>query len=380
MSLKLSNQSIFSKFDGVLFLGIVPILLASLATLWPILGSGQFFGKQLVYIIISIMLYFFFAGIDPRFFRKTKFIVILYSVGLLLLAALLVVAKATNGAKSWFDFGLFAFQPVDLIKIVLVIILAKYFSKRHIAIADSRHIVVSFLYTILPVGLVLLQPDFGSAMILLAIWFGLILISGLSRKQIIVLFGIGAIVFVSMYAFVFKDYQKKRIQNFVNPLSDIHGSGYNVLQSTIAVGSGQVVGKGFGFGTQSRLKFLPEHETDFIFAAFAEEWGFVGVLILVACYMIIILRIVYNARYMQSNFEILFCVGLAILFLSHIIINIGMNIGIMPVTGITLPFMSYGGSHMLASFVGLGIMQAMRNYSREYHRDDVRNEFLGLEK
>jgi rod shape determining protein RodA len=379
MSLKL-NKNIFSKFDEVLFLGIIPIILASFATLWPIANSGQFFGRQVLYVLIGIVAYFFFAHIDPRFFRKTKFIVILYAISLFLLTLLLFVAKATNGSKSWFDLGLFAFQPVDLIKIVLVIILAKYFSKRHVAIADSRHIVVSFLYTIIPFGLVLLQPDFGSAMILLSIWFGLVLISGLSRKQILVLVSIGAIILGLMYLFVFKDYQKKRIQNFINPLSDIHGSGYNVLQSTIAVGSGQLIGKGFGFGTQSRLKFLPEHETDFIFASFAEEWGFVGVLLLMVSYLIIILRILYNAKYMQSNFEILFCVGLAILFLSHIVINVGMNIGIMPVTGITLPFMSYGGSHILASFVGLGIMQAMKSYSREYHREDIRNEFLGLEK
>ena len=178
--------------------------------------------------------------------------------------------------------------------------------------------------------------------------------------------------------FVFQPYQKARVINFVQPLSNIHGSGYNVYQSTIAIGSGQIFGKGVGFGTQSRLKFLPEYETDFIFAAFSEEWGFVGVMILFILLGLIIWRILRMALLGTTNFEILFGLGLAIYFMSHFIVNVGMNLGIMPVTGITLPFMSYGGSHLLTEFMGLGILMGMSRYGRVAHRDDMHNEFLGI--
>jgi rod shape determining protein RodA len=204
------------------------------------------------------------------------------------------------------------------------------------------------------------------------------LISGISKKHLLVVFGIGILTFIFLWGFVFKPYQKDRIMTFVEPLSDVQGSGYSVYQSTIAVGSGQLFGKGVGFGTQSRLKFLPEYQTDFIFASFVEEWGFVGALTLFILFGLIIWRILHIALLGVTNFEILFGVGLAIYFMSHFIINIGMNIGVMPVTGITLPFMSYGGSHLLAEFTGLGILMGMNRYRRVAHRDDMRNEFLGI--
>ncbi len=379
MSNSLSLKSIFN-IDWVLFLAIVPILLAGLGALWPLSGEGVLFHKQVISIIISLVVFFIASNIDPRIFRKSSFVLSFYGICIFLLLLLFVLGAISHGAQSWFSFGLFAFQPVDLMKVILILILAKYFSRRHVEIAHIRHIIVSGLYMFIPFILVFLQPDFGSAIILLIIWFGMVLASGLSRKHLIILTILGIIVSVFLYAFVFEDYQKARVKTFFNPLSDVHGSGYNVLQSTIAVGSGQFFGKGLGFGTQSRLQFLPEYETDFIFAAFAEEWGFVGVVILLILYAIVITRILMSALYGASNFEMLFGIGLALMLLSHIIINIGMNMGIMPVTGITLPFMSYGGSHLLASFFGLGILQAMRKYGRSFHRDDMNKEFLGLER
>ena len=166
--------------------------------------------------------------------------------------------------------------------------------------------------------------------------------------------------------------------NFIHPLSDIRGTGYNAYQSMVAVGSGQVLGKGVGYGTQSRLKFLPEYQTDFIFAAFAEEWGFIGVTLLFILYGIIFWRMIKISFRGEGNFQVLFGLGLTILFLVHSVIHIGMNIGLLPVTGNTLPFMSYGGSHLLAEFMGLGILMGMRRYNRIAHRDDMRNEFLGI--
>lgn len=380
MSSSFSLKSFFSNIDWILVLALLPILAAGLGALWPLTGYNVFFHKQLISILVGFVVFFIASNIDPRFFRKSSVILSIYGITIFLLLLLFVFGHLTHGAQSWFKFGIFGFQPVDLMKVILVLILAKYFSRRHVEIAHIRHIIVSGLYMIIPFMLVFLQPDFGSAMILIFIWFGMVMASGLSRKHLLLLTSIGFILCIVLYSFVFAPYQKQRINNFFNPLSDIHGSGYNVLQSTIAVGSGQVIGKGLGFGTQSRLKFLPEYQTDFIFAAFAEEWGFVGVIILLILYATIISRILMTALYGSSNFEILFGIGLAIMFLSHILINVGMNMGIMPVTGITLPFMSYGGSHLLASFLGLGILQAMRKYGRKFHRDDIKNEFLGVEK
>jgi rod shape determining protein RodA len=246
-----------------------------------------------------------------------------------------------------------------------------------VEIKDIKHIFISGFYALVPFVLVLLQPDFGSAMIIFFIWFGMVLVSGISKKHLLLVFGAGVIIFGLMWMFVFADYQKARISNFLNPLADIHGSGYNVFQSTIAVGSGQITGKGLGFGTQSRLKFLPEPQSDFIFAAFAEEWGFVGAMLLLILYTLVIWRILSTAAVGASNFEILFGMGIAIYFMSHILVNVGMNLGVLPVTGIPLPFMSYGGSHLITEFAGLGILMSMRRYRRRAHRDDIKNEFLG---
>ena len=263
-------------------------------------------------------------------------------------------------------------------KIILILILAKYFSRRHVEIRDVKHIFISGLYALVPIILILLQPDFGSAMILFAIWFGMILVSGISKKHLFLVFVSGVVAFVLMWTMVFAPYQKNRIKTFLNPLADIHGSGYNAFQSTIAVGSGQVLGKGLGFGTQSRLKFLPEPQSDFIYAAFSEEWGFVGSITILFLYCLIIWRVLLTSSYGASIFEILFGMGIAIFFMSHILINVGMNLGIMPVTGIPLPFMSYGGSHLINEFAALGILMSMRRYGRSVHRDDTKHEFLGI--
>ena len=263
-------------------------------------------------------------------------------------------------------------------KLILVLVLAKYFSRRHVEIRDIKHIFISGFYALIPLMLVLLQPDFGSAMIILSIWLGMVLVSGISKLHLFLVFTSAVLIFISLLFFVFAPYQKARIYNFINPLADIHKTGYNVFQSTIAVGSGQIVGKGLGFGTQSRLKFLPVPQSDFIFAAYAEEWGFVGSFLVLVLYGLVIWRILYTASLGASNFEILFGMGIAIFFMSHIFINIGMNLGIMPVTGIPLPFMSYGGSHLVTEFMGLGILMSMRKYGRSAHRDDMNNEFLGI--
>ncbi|HOY11265.1 MAG TPA: rod shape-determining protein RodA [Candidatus Paceibacterota bacterium] len=366
-----------SRIDWVLFFSLLPLLIFGLVTMSSFTSESYFFYRQVTWILLSLAIFFGFSLVDWRFLRRSGILVggYLFLVGLLLL--LFVIGTVTKGAQSWLSLGGFSLQPADFMKLVLVLMLAKYFSKRHIEIANIRHIIVSGVYAFFPFVAIMLQPDFGSALIIFMIWLGMILVSGVSRKHLAWL-GLAAIIFsVGAWMFVLQDYQKARIMTFIHPLADVRGSGYNAFQSTIAVGSGQLTGKGVGYGTQSRLKFLPEYQTDFIFAAFAEEWGFFGVLIFFFLFGLIIWRILATAMKGATNFEILFGLGIAVMFMSHLIIHVGMNIGILPVTGLPLPFLSYGGSHLLAEFMGLGILMGMRRYSLAYHRDDVKNEFIG---
>jgi rod shape determining protein RodA len=364
--------------DWIMFAAIVPILGAGLVTMNSFSGNSVFFSRQLIWITIAFCLFFGLSFVDFRFLKRTRVIVALYAIAAGLLVLLFIVGHIAKGAQSWFHFGFFSVEPSDPAQIMLILLLAKYFSRRHIEIANIRHILVSGFYAFSIFILILVQPDFGAAIIIFCIWFGMVLVSGISKKHLLLVFLVVTVSFASLWFFVFHDYQKQRIKTFIHPLADIHGAGYNAYQSTIAVGSGKILGKGIGYGTQSKLNFLPEYQTDFIFAAFAEEWGFVGAVILFVLYGIVIVRILQNALYGSSNFEVLYAAGIAIFFMTHLFINIGMNIGLLPVTGVTIPFMSYGGSHLLTEFMALGILMGMRRYRRPVHRDDVKNEFIGI--
>lgn len=368
----------FRHLDWVLLLTTIPLVSAGLVSMYSFVGVNNFFERHLLWAVIAIFVALSFAVFDTRVLRRTDVIVTLFllSTGLLLL--LFLVGSVFKGAQSWFNLGFFAIQPADPMKLVLILVLAKYFSRRHVEIAHWKHIIISGIYAALPFFLVLLQPDFGSAIILFAIWFGMTVVSGISKKHLFLVLACGVVSFALLWLFAFAPYQKQRILTFLNPLTDIRGAGYNAYQSTIAVGSGELFGKGIGYGTQSRLKFLPEHQTDFIFASFAEEWGFVGVLLLLICFGIVIWRILAATFTGATNFETLYAVGLAIFFMTQFTIHVGMNIGLLPVTGQTLPFLSYGGSHLITEFAGIGILMGMRKYARVAHRESMQNEFLGI--
>lgn len=369
---------IIKNIDWVLVAFTIPILLAGVVTMSSFSGATSYFLKQSIWILVAFTVFFFLSGIDAQVFKKTNTLVGLFLGGISVLLVVFVLGHTAKGATSWLSFGGFSLQPADPMKLILILVLAKYLSRRHIEIANIKHIFITGAYFFVPFLLVFFQPDLGSALIFGAIWLGIMLVSGISKKHLAILFSVGLISFAGLWLFALKPYQKARIENFVNPMNDIRKTGYNVYQSVIAVGSGQIVGKGVGYGTQSRLNFLPEYKTDFIFAAFAEEWGFIGAAIIIVCYGVVIWRILAIGRLGSSNFEILYTLGVAMFFMSHIIINMGMNIGIMPVTGIALPFMSYGGSHLLTEFACLGILMSMRGYNRSMHRDETKNEFLGL--
>jgi rod shape determining protein RodA len=365
--------------DPLLLSAVIPLLSAGLITMYSFDGGSYFFARQLMWIGAGLLIFCACVLIDWRFLRRTEVLVSLYGIALFFLLLLFVFGNVVRGSQSWFSVGGVAFQPGDVMKLVLILILAKYFSRRHIEIAHAKHIIISGLYAFIPFAFIILQPDFGTAMIIFFIWFGMILASGISKKHLLLIGILGASAFFLLWNFGFTNIQKARIITFIHPLADIRGTGYNAYQSTIAVGSGELIGKGIGYGTQSRLSFLPEFETDFIFAAFAEEWGFIGVLFLLTLFSFLFYRILSNAYYGDTNFEILYGIGLFIFFLSHFIIHIGMNIGLLPVTGLTLPFLSYGGSHLLVEFLGLGILAGMVRYSRTAHRDTLeQGELLGV--
>jgi len=378
-AIKRTATSLGGRIDWVLFVAALLLSSAGLITMNSFFGDNYFFGRQLIWISISVAIFFILSFLDFRFLKKTSVIVSLFALSAATLLLTLLFGDIFSGAQSWIDVGAFSVQTSDPIKIVVLLLLAKYFSRRHVEIANYRHILVSGLYMIIIVALVFLQPDFGSAIIIFSLWLGMILVAGISKKHLLIIFLVGLMSAGGLWTFVFEEYQKERIMTFINPLTDLQGAGYNAYQSQVAVGSGELMGKGIGGGTQSRLEFLPEYETDFIFAAFAEEWGFFGVLLLLMLYGVIIWRILASSLYGATNFETLFGVGIAILLMSHFTVHIGMNIGLLPVTGTTLPFMSYGGSHLITEFAALGIFMGMRYYGRPIVRGDSDYELVGVD-
>lgn len=366
------------NIDWILVGALIPILVMGLVTLHSFSAESSVMYRQLIWVVFSLMVFFGCSFLDFRFLKNTKLLVGLFIFGNLLLFALFIFSTAIKGSTRWLDFGFFSIQPVDIMKVILSLILAKYFSRRHIEIKQIKHIFISGVYMFIPFIMVFFQPDFGSALVLFSIWFGMVLISGISKKHLAIILTGAVLVFLGLWFFVFAPYQRARVISFVQPLQDIQGTGYNAYQSMITVGSGQLLGKGVGYGTQSRLNFLPEYQTDFIFAAFAEEWGFVGSALLLILYAVIIWRILHTAMYADGNFASFFAMGIAFFLMAHIVINIGMNIGVMPVTGLPLPFMSRGGSHIFVELFALGIIMSMRRFNRSIHKNDLDNEFVGI--
>jgi rod shape determining protein RodA len=362
--------------DWPLLIASLLIVGAGLVTMNSIGVHADFFSRQVVWLIAGLFVFFILLFPDYRFLRTSRTVMILYGAILFILTLLFALGSVFKGAQSWFDLGLFAFQPSDPAKIVLIILLAKYFSRRHVEIADIRHILISGGYALLIALLVLMQPDFGSAVIIFLIWLGMVVVSGISLKHLGTLVGVGAVAFFMLWNFAFAPYQKDRIMTFIHPLTDITGAGYNAYQSMVAVGSGQLLGKGVGYGSQSRLSFLPEYETDFIFAAFAEEWGFIGVVLLFSLFGIVVWRVLRIAREGETNFESLFAAGVAIMFIAHFAVHVGMNMGILPITGTTIPFMSYGGSNLMTNFIALGILMGMAKYRRLGASDPSQHEII----
>lgn len=358
------NAGFLRRFDWLLLGSILPIVFFGLVTMKSVGDSvglvDYFFYRQIFWVVIGLAAFFIFSALDWRIFESnTFFLVALWGIGVLLLGFLLLSGIAVKGAQSWFHFSLFSVEPSEFMKLVLILILAKYFARRHVEIALWRHVVVSFFWVLVPLALVVLQPDIGSAAVFLFLWGGIVLFSGINLKQFLWLSVATILISVSAWTMFLESYQKSRIISFLNPALSREGAGYHAAQSVIAVGSGGLFGKGVGYGTQSRLRFLPESETDFIFASFVEEWGFFGASLLFFLWGIVFWRLFRAALWAEGNFAKLVVLGITILLLSHIVIHTGMNVGLLPITGISLPFMSYGGSFFITLMAAFGIVESI---------------------
>lgn len=283
----------------------------------------------------------------------------LYVAGVLSLVLVLLFGRTLNGSTGWFVFGGFAFQPVEFMKVALVVMLAQYFSRHAKRRCSWRDLFVSGAYVAIPIVLLILQPDLGGAALLVGTWAIFVLFAGIRWEQIAALLGVAALIGTVGWFGVFEDYQKNRVLTFLDPTRDPLATGYNVIQAKVAIGSGGLWGRGLGDGSQSQLRFLPESQTDFVFAVIAEELGFVGVCLLFLAFIVVFWRMITLAYRARDSFGAYICIGSFSVILTEVMVHVGANVSLMPATGVVLPFVSYGGSSLLLSFVFFGMVQSV---------------------
>jgi rod shape determining protein RodA len=318
--------------------------------------------RQLYWLGVGFVMMILAFSVDYQWLERLAYPA--YVVGLLLLLAVLLHGKTVSGSKRWLDLGVVVAQPSELMKPLLVIALARYFSKQEKRGGYRiRELALPVIMVLLPVVLIVMEPDLGTAALLLAISVSMILFVGVSPRSLMVL-GVFSLGSLPLFWFMMKGYQRQRILTLLDPERDPLGSGYHIIQAKIAVGSGQFWGKGFLQGTQSQLRFIPEHHTDFIFTVLAEEWGFVGSVLVLALFLCLLLRGLNVARRSRDQFGALLGFGITAIFFWHAAVNIAMVLGMLPVVGIPLPLVSYGGSSAVVTLASVGILLnvAMRKF------------------
>lgn len=354
--------AIFKNLDWILLGSVILLICFGLAEIYSVAISADVpnlsnFNKQLFFVVVGFSLVIAMSLIDYRFW--SDYSLFIYGGVALLLFAVLFLGTTVAGTTGWFSFMGINFQPVELAKVSLIIFLSWFLANKGHEIETLKNFIITAGATGFYFFLVIMQPDFGSGMMFFMIWLLLIFLAGANKKHLGVLFLVMLLSAVVAWFFFFQDYQKNRILTFINPQADPYGTGYHVRQAVTAVGAGGIFGRGLGFGSQSQLKFLPAAQTDFIFAVIAEELGFFGIGIVLFFWAIIFYRLIRAAKFMKDNFSVFFILGVTAVFFAHLMINIGMNIGIVPVTGISLPFLSYGGSFMVISLLMIGIIEGM---------------------
>lgn len=334
-------------------LTICSLFLLSIGILVIYSSSTELATYQLFFALSGMLIFFFISSFDCRSLRGlTKLFFFLILALLLIVAA---VGIETRGSIRWIPLGPVNLQPSEFAKPVLILLLADFWAKH---LPNWSNIFKSMLWTAPLLFMIFRQPDLGSALALLALWLGMLLTAGISLKKI-ALIALVTVLIIPIGWSTLKDFQKERLIGFIDPHSDPLGRGYNLIQSTIAVGSGELLGRGLGRGTQSRLQFLPEYRTDFIFASIAEEMGFIGSSIILVIYLTLIIYSLRVANRSPDSFGFLLVMGALSMLLFQTLVNIGMNIGLLPITGITLPLVSYGGSSLIANMIILGLIASI---------------------
>ena len=360
------------NFDWILF-GLAILLVAvGLLTIYSTsfkaanLAAPVKAENQVIFFIVALIGMFLAARMDYRGWSKLT--PVLYAGMIISLIIVFITGKTALGATRWIDLGFFQFQPSEFAKLVVIIVLAKYFSNNYDFMDSPRHLAVSMLYALVPAVMVMLQPDLGTALVLGAIWVVMAVVARIRLSYLAALAGAVVLLIPVLVPFL-KPYQKARLAVFLNPMADPLHTGYNVVQSTIAVGSGQLYGRGLGAGSQSQLNFLPSQPTDFIFAVLSEKMGFIGGMLVILLFVALLLRATYIASQSQDRFGMFIATGIITMLMFHVFINIGMNVGLMPVTGIPLPFLSYGGTSLLVSLLAVGMLEsiAVRRKKLQFH-------------
>jgi len=341
-------------------MNIFSLIFLSVFGLFNLFGLSQdLFIRQLIFLIIGFSGYFILRSIGSHFFRiNSKFF---YWLFVAILIVTFIVGLEVKGSKRWLNFYIFNFQASEFFKVFFILFLAEILTVKKILTNTFLNFIKIFLYFLIPFIIIFKQPDLGNAMVYFFIFFILLMFSNFSKKYLGYLIGL-LVVFTPIGWLLMKDYQKARILSFISPHLDVQGSAYNMIQAVITIGSGMFFGRGLGLGTQSHLFFLPENTTDFAFASLIEQFGFFGGFFVLIFFTIIIIFLVkktvyfYYQKSQEDQKKFLYCLGMLTYFVSQTIINLGMNMGIMPVAGITLPFISYGGSSVIALLIGFALI------------------------
>lgn len=353
------NRRLFKDFDKALFLSVVVIILFGLLAVYSATQarglpfSKSFVLKQLTSLAIGAALFVIVINIPYQKWIDAGYV--FYGINVALLVVVLILGHARLGAQRWFSIGGFAFQPSEFIKINLILVLAGYIGTKKERMEDLKSLPAPIVFLAIPAALVLLQPDLGTALLLVPVFFAMLMIGGVRMRYMAGMIGLGLAVLPFFWHFL-RGYQKQRLLVFLDPNIDPLGAGYTIIQSKIAVGSGGLFGKGWLAGTQNQLNFLPERHTDFIFSVIGEEWGFLGAAALVLLYLLIARRMLGIMSATTDIYGRLIVAGVLTLLSLQVIINIGMTIGLMPVVGIPLPLVSYGGTSLIATLVAIGLV------------------------
>lgn len=354
------NQNIFAKLhiDIPMLVGIGLLFIISLLALYSAKLNINIAHKQGIRMLISLGLMILVANIPPRIFKSWT--IFLYCVGLLILILIFGYGVTSKGAKRWLEAGFFRFQPAEIMKLSVPMMVAKLFDQ-HVLPPSFKLLLIAGIYIILPALLIALQPDLGTAILVASSGCLVIFFAGIKWRQVIYLICVGAVA-APLFWIILKDYQKARILTLINPENDPLGHGYQIIQSKIAIGSGGIYGKGWLHGTQSHLEYVPERTTDFIFAVFSEEFGLLGVLGLFLIYSFIIIRGLYIGYKAQDTFNRLLAGSISMILFIYVFVNIGMVSGILPVVGIPLPLISYGGSSLVIIMISCGILMSIQSH------------------